>query len=93
MGFFHVLFHNSLIFHRISKVKKRKFAENSPLSFTNDQKVLAPLVKQLEQLKGAKLRFLMFFLQISCHNSFVFHQILKDKKRKFAENSPLSFTY
>ena len=33
-GFFHVLCHNFSVFHQILKVKKRKFAEKSPLSFT-----------------------------------------------------------
>ena len=36
VGFFHVLCLNSFVFYQILKVKKEKFAENSPLSFAND---------------------------------------------------------
>ena len=59
--FFLVLCHNFFVFHQILNVKKRKFAENSLLSHAYDQKVLAPLIWQLEQFKYEKKWFQMNF--------------------------------
>ena len=82
-----------LVFDPNIKVKKRKFADFSALSFCNEQNSLAPLVKKLKSSKCAMVSFFRLFSCVFDRISSIFYPNIKIQKRKFAHFSVLSFQH
>ena len=83
LGFFSsVLDRISFVFGPNIKIKKRKFADFSALSFCNEQNFLAPLVKKLKSSKCAMVSFFRLFSCVFDRISSIFYPNIKIQKRK-----------